>query len=127
MSLLTGLFRDNGDAHEVIEEPPLAQAVDEPAPPSGEIELRSAVARLAEGMVEAWSAAVRNMQKILASDHARMEAAAAELHRVTEELTEIRQRLDTQAGVLRDLHSATEAQAARTRHIAAAVTKCFED
>jgi hypothetical protein len=67
------------------------------------------------------------MARILAADHARREVSAAELHRVTEELAEIRRRLDTQAGVLRDLHSAAEAQAARSRNIAAAVTKFVED
>jgi hypothetical protein len=104
--------------------------------------------------VEAWNGAVRDMQGILAADHARMEVAAAEMRRVTdqlrgvcEELTQIRRRLvaleegvddlrqtgtawqarlDGQAGVLRELHSATEAQAARSRDIVVAVRKFGE-
>jgi hypothetical protein len=149
MSLLTGLFRDNGDAHAEKEEivlaefnlrpantidvtpgaaePASATVVAEPVRLAGESELRGALERLTAGMVDAWNSAVRDMARILAADHARREVSAAELHRVTEELAEIRRRLDTQAGVLRDLHSAAEAQAARSRNIAAAVTKFVED
>lgn len=107
------------------------------------------VEKLASGMVEAWSGAVRDMQAILATDHAKLEAAATGMHRVTdqlgrvsEKLTQIRrplatveqsvddvpetgqalrERLDAQAAVLRELHSATEAQAARVRDVVAAV------
>ncbi len=139
-----------------FEEPPPAAVVTEPAAaaPDPAIEaaqeqLRGVVEKLASGMVEAWSGAVREMQTILATDHAKLEAAATgmrqvsdQLERVGEELTLIRrrvaaleesvdderktgqasrERLDTQAGVLRELHAATEAQGARVRDVVAAV------
>jgi hypothetical protein len=69
------------------DEPPLATVVAEPAPPAGQGELRSVVERLAEGMVEAWNGAVRDMHGMLGADHASMEAAAAEMRRVTEDLS----------------------------------------
>lgn len=124
-------------------------AAPDPARGADQEQLRSVVERLASGMVEAWSGAVRDMQAILATDHAKLEAAASEMHqvadqlgRVSEELTLIRrrvaaledsvdemrktgqasrERLDTQSGVLRELHTATEAQAARVRDVVAAV------
>jgi uncharacterized protein involved in exopolysaccharide biosynthesis len=155
MPLLTRLFRGKGDAHAAAEEivlanfnlrsattinvtpgaaePPLATVVAEPAPPAGQSELSSVVERLAEGMVEAWNGAVRDMQGMMGADHARMEVAAAEMQRVTEqlgrvseELTQMRRRLDAQAEVLRALHSTTEAQVARARDIATAVKKFGE-
>jgi hypothetical protein len=135
-------------------ERPLATVVAEAAPQAGQSELRGVVERLAAGMVEAWNGAVRDMQGILAADHARMEVAAAEMHRVTEELgrvseelmqirrrlaalegsvddlretgTVFQMRLDAQAGGLRELHSAAEAQVARSRDIVAVVKKFGE-
>jgi chromosome segregation ATPase len=176
MPLLTRLFRGKGDAHAAEEEimladfdlhpatmidvtpgaakPPLATVLAEPARQAGQSELKSAVETLAAGMVEAWNGAVRDMQGILAADHARLEAAAAEMQRVTtelghvtEELIQLRRRLaglegsvddlreaetalgvrlDAQAGALRELHSTTEAQAARSRDVVAAVKKLGE-
>lgn len=155
MPLLTGLFRGKGGARaaedEIVladfnlrpaapinvtpgaAEPPLATVVAEPAPLAGQSELRTVVERLAEGMVEAWNGAVRDMQGMLAADHGRMEVAAAEMQRVTvqlrrvsEELTQLRRRLDGQTEVLRALHATTEAQAARSRDIATAVKKFVE-
>ena len=110
--------------------------------------------KLAAGMVEAWNGAVRDMQGILVTDHASMEVAAAAMQRLTEELgrtneelTQIRRRLaglegnmddlreqgtafqvrlDAQAGVLRELHSTTEVQAARLLDIVAVVKKFGE-
>ena len=101
-------------------------------------ELNTVMERLAAGMVEAWGAAVRDMQAILAADHAKLEAATSEVLRIpeqlqslTQELTSMRhriqaleesidelrrkqpqlnERLDTQAAALRQLH-----QTARTR------------
>jgi methyl-accepting chemotaxis protein len=169
MPLLTRLFRGKGDAHAAEEEivladfdlhpattinvtpgaakPPLATVV-EPALQAGQSELRSAVETLAAGMVEAWNGAVRDMQGILAADHASLEVAAAEMQRVTAELGHVAEdliqlrrrlegsvddlretgaalqvRLDAQAMVLRELHSTTEAQAARSRDVVAAVKK----
>ena len=131
--------------------PPLATVVAEPAMQAGQSELRSAVETLAAGMVEAWNGAVRDMQGILAADHAKLEAAAAEMRQVsaelgqvTEELMQLRRRmagleggaddlrqagaalqarLDAQAGALRELYATTEAQAARSRDVVAAVKK----
>ena len=173
MPLLTRFFRGKGDAHAAEEEivladfdlhpattinvtpgaakPPLATVVAEPALQAGQSELRSAVETLAAGMVEAWNGAVRDMQGILAADHASLEVAAAEMQRVTAELGHVAEdlmqlrrrlaglegsvddlretgaalqvRLDAQAMVLRELHSTTEAQAARSRDVVAAVKK----
>jgi hypothetical protein len=176
MPLLARLFGHKGDAHAAEEEivladfnlqsattinvtpgaaePPLAAIVAEPLPQAGASELRSAVESPAAGTVEAWKGAAPDIQGILATDHARMEVAVAEMRRVTEELgrvseeltrirrrltaiegsaddlrgtgTALQVRLDAQAGVLRELHSATEAQAARSRDIVAAVKKLGE-
>jgi septal ring factor EnvC (AmiA/AmiB activator) len=155
MPLLARLFRGKREAHEAEEEivladfnlrpattidvtpgavePPLATVVAESARPAGQSELSSVVERLAEGMVEAWNGVVRDMQGMLAADHASMEVATAEMRRMTEELgrvseelTQIRRRLDAQAEVLRALHSTTEAQAARVTEIVAAVRKFGE-
>ena len=129
-------------------------AAPDPAGEAAQEQLESVVEKLAAGMVEAWSGAVRDMQAILATDHAKLEAAATEMHQVTdqlgrvsEELTLIqrrvaaleesvddvrktghawRERLDAQAGVLRELHSATAAQAARVRDAVAAVKQFGE-
>lgn len=131
--------------------PPLATIMAEPAVPAGQSELRSAVETLAAGMVEAWNGVVRDMQGILAADHAKLEAAAAEMQRVTAELGQVTEelmrlrrrlaglegsvddlretetalhvRLDAQAVVLRELYSTTEAQAAQSRDVVAAVKK----
>ena len=139
-------------------EPPAATVVvessaagPEPAREAVPDQLRSVVEKLASAMLEAWSDAVRDMHAILAADHAKLEAAAAEMRHATdqlacvsEELTQIRRRvaaleksvddareteralrgrLDAQARVLREVHSATEAQAARVRDVAAAVKR----
>jgi hypothetical protein len=132
---------------------PAAAAPEPPGEPVPE-QLGSVVENLASGMVEAWNVAVRDMQAILAADHAKLEEAAAGMHQVTdqlgrvgEELTLIRrrvaaleesvddvrktgqasrERLDAQAGLLRELHTATEAQAARVREVVAAVKKFGE-
>jgi septal ring factor EnvC (AmiA/AmiB activator) len=160
--LLSRLFRGTSEPGSEAESIVLADFDLEPArtikvTPAKEAvpeELGSVVEKLAAGMVEAWNGAVREMQAILATDHAKLEAAAAEMHQVTdqlgrvsEELTLIRrrvaaleesvddvrktgqasrERMDAQAGLLRELHSATEAQAARVRGVVAAVKKFGE-
>ena len=114
-------------------------------------ELRAVMKGLAQGLVEAWSGAVGQMQTILAADHTKMEAAIADMNLaadqlkgVTYEITALKQRLvalegdviglrqsgqslaarlDAQAEALRSLHSASQEREARLRDLVTTILK----
>jgi len=114
-------------------------------------ELRAVMKGLAQGLVEAWSGAVGQMQTILDADHTKLEAAIADMGQVSEqlrtatyELTALKQRLvalegdviglrqsglslaarlDAQAEALRTLHSASQEREARLRDLATTILR----
>ena len=135
----------------LAEEPIPAPVEPERPPEVPNDELRAVMKGLAQGLVEAWSGAVGQMQTILAADHTKLEAAIADMGRATDqlkgvtyELAALRERLvalegdaialrqsgqslaarlDAQAEALRSLHSASQEREARLRDLVTTILK----
>lgn len=110
--------------------PPVAAAGPEPSRTAYPDELTMVVGKLACGMTTVWTGAVQEMQGILAADHAKMEAAASEMCRVTdqlrsvtEELTAVRRRLLALEESVQELCEARQSLESRVGLLSAEPTK----